>query len=91
MNMTEQQIDTGDIVFHRPTAETWIVACVQGNNLSYCGWPEGMADLSDCELKEKTTPEKRDQLLKELAGKSGEKENDHRVRYARWRLTQQSA
>ncbi len=49
-------IDTGDIVLHGPTEERWVVACVQGDRLSWVGWPEGTALLSDCTLVEKATP-----------------------------------
>lgn len=76
-------IDTGDHVHHAPTGEAWIVACVRGDKLSWCGWPEGMADLSDCSLIRKATEEERLSLLHELAASS---QNDHRARYARDRL-----
>lgn len=59
-------IDTADHVFHEPTGETWVVACVQGDKLSWCGWPEGMAELSDCRLIKKATPEERQKLLAAL-------------------------
>lgn len=76
-------IDTGDYVLHKPSGECWIVACVQGNDLSWCGWPEGMARLIDCELIEKATPEYKEQLLHELANMNYP---DHRSRYAKYRL-----
>ena len=74
-------IDTADSVFHRPTREWWSVACVQGERLSWCGWPEGSAKLSDCLLVDKATPAERRKLLEDLANmRSGD---DHRARYAR--------
>lgn len=76
-------IDTGDVVRHGPTGEEWIVACVQGDRLSWCGWPEGMAALADCTLVRKATPEDRDKLLREMAAIGG---SDHRQRYAQTRL-----
>ena len=51
------QIDRADTVFHRPTGETWIVRRVQDDRLYWCGWPPGCADLADCELIAKATPE----------------------------------
>lgn len=81
--MNATAIDTGDHVHHGPTGEDWIVACVRGNKLSWCGWPEGMAELSDCTLLERATPAARDKLLADLAAVVG---NDHRARYARERL-----
>lgn len=73
-------IETGDTVKHIPTGETWIVACVEGNDLSWCGWPEGMARLSDCELVEKATVQRRQELLESLAAMG---QDDHRARYAK--------
>jgi len=79
------QIDTGDVVFHEPTGETWLVALVQDEHLSWCGWPEGQARLSDCVLKKKATPEERRELLERMAAGTG---SDHRTRYAKFVLAQ---
>lgn len=73
-------IDTGDSVFHRPTREWWSVACVRGDRLSWCGWPEGSASLSDCLLVTKATPDERMKLLRELADMRSA--DDHRQRFA---------
>ena len=84
--MPAETIDTADHVKHLPTGETWVVACVHGDRLSWCGWPEGMADLADCRLVKKATPDERDKLLRELAAMRAD---DHRKRHAKWRLAQQ--
>jgi hypothetical protein len=76
-------IDTGDVVLHTPTGEEWLVACVRGDRLSWCGWPEGMADLADCTLVRKATAKERHSLLAEMAHIG---DSDHRGRYARDRL-----
>lgn len=73
------EIDTGDYVKHRPTGESWVVAYVHGDRLAWCGWPEGEAALADCELEKKATPERRLELLQEMA-KLGD---DARGRHAR--------
>jgi hypothetical protein len=73
-------IQTGDVVFHRPSGERWVTAFVEGRYLSWCGWPEGMAHLEDCELVEKATPESRDKLLRQMADMNSD---DSRRRYAR--------
>lgn len=83
--MDNLEIDTGDVVRHGPTGEKWTVACVRGDRLSWCGWPEGEAQLKDCTLVEKATPEARDKLLHEMAAMT---ESDHRGRYARRRLAE---
>lgn len=83
VSSTQQTIDTGDTVRHRPSGETWTVACVEGLRLSWCGWPEGTAQLADCELIEKAPPEARRKLLEEWAKPiSHDRRNDHRHRYA---------
>lgn len=82
------EIGTGDTVLHKPTGEIWVVACVEGKHLSWCGWPEGTALVADCELKEKASDEYREALLKNLASMKG---NDHRQRYAARLLAGQEA
>lgn len=87
MQVAKTVIGTGDVVRHLPTGETWIVACVSNGKLSWCGWPEGMADLADCVLVEKATPEQRATLLVDLAAMSG---SDHRKSFALGILAQTS-
>ena len=80
MSQSERQaIDTGDIVLHRPTGETWVVAGVIGDTLMWVGWPEGCAKLSDCELQEKATQNERNELLQRLSKMNGD---DIRKRHA---------
>jgi hypothetical protein len=79
-----QTIDTGDLVYHAPSKERWVVAYVQNGRLAWCGWPEGEADLSDCYLVKKASPESRRKLLEELAAISV---SDARQRYAAHRLS----
>ncbi len=87
--LTTEPIDTGDTVKHGPTGETWTGACVEGNRLSWCGWPEGTAALADCTLVEKATPEARQKLLEDWANPvSAGRCDDHRYRYAVRRLEQ---
>ena len=61
--MSTEAIDTRDHVFHRPTCETWVVAYVKGDRLAWCGWPEGEAELADCQLVRKATEPERTALL----------------------------
>jgi hypothetical protein len=64
-------IDTGDVVFHAPSGETWLVAFVEGDRLIACGWPETVAQLEHCTLKRKATPEQRLKLLIEMQHAGG--------------------
>lgn len=79
-----QTIDTGDVILHKPTGERWVVAFVKDGRLTWCGWPEGTAALSDCELIEAATDEQRVRLLNEMAAMA--EQDDSRCRFARWRL-----
>ncbi len=60
-------IDTADTVFHKPSRETWVVACVIGKELMWCGWPEGCANINDCLLVDKASKKKRRDLLLKLS------------------------
>lgn len=77
------KIDTGDTVKHLPSGERWVVACVdvERNELSWIGWPEGTARLSDCVLVEKAPTDRRELLLQQMAAMKNLE--DHRCRYAR--------
>lgn len=66
---------TGDHVVHRPTGETWVVAYVDGDRLSWCGWPEGRADVADCERVHVATDDEHAALVREIAAVA----NDHRA------------
>jgi hypothetical protein len=74
-------IDTGDVVLHGPSGERWVVAFVKGTDLSWVGWPEGWAKVSDCTLIEKASRQERLRLLRQMAAMPTEQ--DHRARYAR--------
>lgn len=72
---------TGDHVLHRPSGETWVVACVwpDEDRMSWVGYPEGYAVLSDCELIRAATDAEYRGMLQALAAIIGD---DHRKRYA---------
>lgn len=72
-------IRTGDTVIHKPTGEEWLVAGVDNGQLMWCGWPEGSADLADCELVESASDQASMELLQTLAAMTGP---DMRKRYA---------
>ncbi len=50
---------TGDVVKHKPSGESWLVAAVSpdGKRLICCGWPESMADVEECELEREASDE----------------------------------
>jgi hypothetical protein len=67
----EPAIDTADHILHRPSGETWLVAMVEGDRLTACGWPESMVPVAECELLRKATPAERVKLLHDMARSSG--------------------
>jgi len=63
-----EKIDIGDYVHHTPSGEDWIVAAIDGNDLYWCGYPfGGSAELSDCSLIKKATPEFRLKIMTDVA------------------------
>ena len=65
--MAEHRIRCGDHVHHAPSDEEWVVAWAdyESGDLAWCGWPNGMARLSDCTLIKIATDEEH---AKTLAG-----------------------
>lgn len=48
----------GDTVKHRPSGETWLVACVTDDGAFFaCGWPETRAQQSDADVIEEASDE----------------------------------
>lgn len=60
---------TADVILHRPTGETWVVAYVdeQRGEVTPCGWPFCFARLEDCDMKKAASDDESEQLLQELA------------------------
>jgi hypothetical protein len=75
-----QTARTGDVVYHRPSGERWLVAAVwpEKNDLAWCGWPDGLARLTDCLLLKRCSDEEHWELVKEIA----ESADGRRQRYA---------
>jgi hypothetical protein len=69
-------IRTGDIVFHRPSGEMWLVAWADDREVVCCGWPESIAKVSDCELKLVASDEEHIDLVRQVA-KLGQKLTSH--------------
>lgn len=76
---------TGDIVLHKPTGEQWLVAGVENGYVMWCGWPEGRAPMSDCELIESVDSDAELSLLRTLAAMSSP---DMRRSFAQRRLAE---
>lgn len=53
----------GDTVFHRPSGETWEVAYCDGNDLAWCGWPNGLARTEHCQLVKACSDEEHAQAV----------------------------
>lgn len=77
----EDQIDTGDTIYHKPSGETWLVAYATEREVCCCGWPCSYAKIADCELKEKASEQERQDMLEKLAAITAQ--SDPRRRHAR--------
>lgn len=61
----------GDHVLHTPTGETWVVAYVDGEDLTWGGWPDGMARTHDCTVTYRCTDEEHVAMLHQIAASDG--------------------
>ena len=74
----------GDTVKHKPTGEEWVLANDQhGDHVSWCGWPEGLAQATDCEIVKRASDKERHERLLSWANQQG---NDHRIARAKQQL-----
>jgi hypothetical protein len=66
-----ERIEIGDVVEHGPSGEEWTVcyADYKTGKLAWFGWPDGLADIANCTLIRKSSPERRAQWIK-LAGQN---------------------
>ena len=78
---------TGDVVLHRPSGETWLVAYADESRgeIVPCGWPFCIARVEDCDMKEAASDEQSEELLQELAAMSGS-DHDFRRSWAQRKL-----
>lgn len=61
----------GDHVLHVPSGETWVVAYVDGDDLAWCGWPDGLGRTSDCTVTRRCTDAEHVAMLHEIAASGG--------------------
>lgn len=82
---------TGDIVFHRPSEEEWVVAWAdhQTGYMAPCGWPTCQARIADCSITRKATDEESDKLTAILS-KSGRSDGNKAAEIAGRRALQES-
>lgn len=73
---------TGDHVKHGPTGETWVVAYVDGDRMSWLGWPPGEARIADCTVIKESSDEEHERILRQLLASQDGK----RARMAQTRL-----
>jgi hypothetical protein len=61
----------GDVVKHGPTGEEWLVAYCDGDDLAWCGWPDGLARTADCTLVRASTDDEHFKWLRDVAKSTG--------------------
>lgn len=81
-------MDTGDIIRHKRTRETFWVACCHPPIVYPIGWPSTPLRLDDVELIAEATDAERAMHIEALSQSTGA---GHRPRCARERLAAQAA
>ncbi|HEX8795484.1 MAG TPA: hypothetical protein VF765_31255 [Polyangiaceae bacterium] len=61
------QVRSGDVVFHRPSRERWVVAYVDEGQLAGHGWPFRAVPLADCVLLERASDDEHERSLRSWA------------------------
>lgn len=66
--MATTRIRAGDHVRHRPSGEIWVVAFAdyESGDLAWCGWPEGVARIADCDLVEKASDDEHARIVAQI-------------------------
>ena len=62
----------GDIVRHKPTGETWVVAWADAGTVAPAGWPDCRGRSSDCELLLAANDEKHSTKVAEWLAVKGD-------------------
>ena len=71
----------GDAVYHRPSDETWSLACDEERGEVVCrGWPESFASGADCRLVKAATNAERAQVLSDVADNCAGQTRGHRAK-----------
>jgi hypothetical protein len=83
-----EDLDTGDIIVHRPTKDVYMVACVHYPYLHTAGYPEMRLQVDSCVLKTKATESQRRANLEAMAQSASK---GHRATCARERMTTMQA
>lgn len=76
----------GDIAYHWPTGETWVLAYDDGNGrVAWMGWPPGEAEAQHCILMVPATEAEHRATVMAFAKQAGARNhNDRRYRYNAW-------
>lgn len=70
--MTRYHYRAGDEVLHKPSGETWKLACDEENGrVLIAGYPSSSADVNDLALINRATPGDRLRMLKTAAKSTG--------------------
>jgi hypothetical protein len=73
----------GDVVFHLPSGEKWLLAYGDSDSVSACGWPESIAKAADCRLIVAASDADHREMLERWAAKGT---GDHRAGVCRRQL-----
>ncbi len=76
-----ERIRCGDAVLHKPTGERWLVAYADydSGTLAWTGWPEGRAEITDCERTRSATDKQHKKHVSDWLDSPRRSVHDHRV------------
>lgn len=66
----------GDIVRHKPTGETWVVAWDSDGTIAPAGWPDCRGLTSDCEMVRAASDEEHVKSVDDWLGVKGDSRVD---------------
>lgn len=69
----------GDVITHIPSGETWVLAYAKNGKVSPCGWPESVAEESNCVMLKAATDEEYLNMLEIWAKKINSGDHRHSV------------
>ncbi|MFZ2869620.1 hypothetical protein [Zavarzinia sp.] len=66
--MATMRIRAGDHVRHRPSDEIWVVAFADYDtgDIAWCGWPEGLARIADCDRIKAASDDEHAQIVAQI-------------------------
>lgn len=91
MSEAKREFRTGDVVFHKPSGEQWLLAWADDVYVYPYGWPDSRAEAVDCKLLEAASDEKHAKCLAEVAESKSDRYSTRAARHHLKTLSQEPA